>query len=82
VQRGIPNVVPDVPLQATPLLLLLLPQADKDSAVESTVAALESRSARLAAELEDAALALEVCRAKAGMYDDLHAKAERLVSEQ
>jgi hypothetical protein len=66
-----------------PLLLVpVLPQADQDAAVESTVAALESRCARLAAELEDAAVALEVCRAKAGMYDDLQAKAERLVSEE
>ena len=61
-------------------LLLWLPQADKDAAVESTIAGLESRCVRLAAELEDAAVALEVCRAKAGMYDDLQAKAERLVS--
>jgi hypothetical protein len=57
-----------------------LPQADKEAAVESTVAALESRCARLASELEDAAVALEVCKAKAGMYDELQAKAERLVS--
>jgi hypothetical protein len=56
------------------------PQADKEAAAESTVAALESRCARLAAELEDAAVALEVCKAKAGMYDELQAKAERLVS--
>ncbi|KAF6252466.1 hypothetical protein COO60DRAFT_1704276 [Scenedesmus sp. NREL 46B-D3] len=55
--------------------------ADKDAAVESTIAGLESRCVRLAAELEDAAVALEVCRAKAGMYDDLQAKAERLDAE-
>lgn len=57
-------------------------QAEKEAAVESTVAALQSRCARLAAELEDAAVALEVCKAKAGMYDELQAKAERLVSAE
>lgn len=60
-------------------MVLVCLQADKDSAVESTIAGLESRCARLAAELEDTAVALEVARAKAAMYDELQAKADKLV---
>eukprot|EP00878_Enallax_costatus_P027150 GHUV01029204.1.p1 GENE.GHUV01029204.1~~GHUV01029204.1.p1 ORF type:complete len:507 (+),score=193.43 GHUV01029204.1:240-1760(+) len=55
--------------------------ADKDAEVASTVTALESRAARLAAELEDVSVALEVAKAKAGMYDGLQAKSDRLESE-
>lgn len=58
---------------------MLLSQADKESEVSSTVSMLESRAARLAAELEEVSVALEVAKAKAGMYDELQAKAERLV---
>ena len=44
-----------------------------------TLSSLESRCARLSAELEDAAAAVEVLRAKGRAYDEVEARAERMV---
>lgn len=47
--------------------------------MESTIAALEARCSRLSSELEEAAVAVEVLRAKGRQYDELEARADRAV---
>ncbi len=63
-------------------MLLPMPmhlQADKEAGMSATVASLESRVTRLTAELEDAAIRVEVMSAKATLFDGLQSKAQALV---
>ncbi|KAI8463321.1 MAG: hypothetical protein J3K34DRAFT_527091 [Monoraphidium minutum] len=55
--------------------------SERQADVESTIAALEGRCARLGSELEEAAVAVEVLRAKGRAYDEVEARAERMEAE-
>lgn len=55
------------------------PQAERQADAESALSSLEGRCGRLSAELEEAAAAVEVLRAKGRAYDEVEARAERLV---
>jgi hypothetical protein len=54
-------------------------QAECQGDVDTTIMGLEARCSRLSAELEETALAAQVASAKGRAYDELEAKAERLV---
>lgn len=58
----------------------LQPQADKERDIEATVSSLQSHVDRLTADLEEASIQVQVLSAKGHMYDELQAKADKLVS--
>ncbi len=72
------HVVPLLMADAVSAVQTLL-QADNQGQVDGTVSSLQARCERLSAELEEAAVQVEVLNAKGQMYDDLQAKADRMV---
>eukprot|EP00775_Hariotina_reticulata_P002520 gene2521-2822_t len=55
--------------------------AENEADIAATISSLESRNVRLASELEEAVVQLELSRGKGAAYDSLAAKAERLEVE-
>jgi hypothetical protein len=54
-------------------------QADQAREADATITSLQQRCERLAAELQEAAVQVEVLSAKGRLYDELQAKADKLV---
>ena len=73
--------LPPISNRLRPALALLcsILQAERSAEADAVVAALEARAARLAGELEEAALAAEVLRAKGRRYDEAAERAQRAV---